>query len=56
MKPTRAGFVVTRVKAWSFRHPAVPFAVKGFEFRTPQPATMSVTARSNPSFAGTGRL
>jgi hypothetical protein len=44
------------VKAWDFRHPALPFAVKGFEFRTPQPATRSATARTNPSFAATGRL
>jgi hypothetical protein len=56
MKPTRAGFVVTRVNAWDFKHPAVPFAVKGFEFRTPQPATTAATARSSASFAATGRL
>ena len=56
MKPTWLGFVVTRVKAWSFKHGAVPCAVKGFEFRTPQPATRTHTASRTPTLPATSRL
>ena len=56
ISPTWPGSVVTPLNPCELRQGAVSSAVYGFEFRTPQPAARSTTARTIPSLRATRRL